>query len=52
LVTPNILQLVYTALNILLAADSLAIITLSGFIEELDISKPRYLNYLTVSIFY
>ena len=51
-VTPNILQLVYTALNILLAADNLAIITLSGFTEEFDISKPRYLNYITVSISY
>jgi hypothetical protein len=49
---PNIRQLVYTALNTRFAADSLAIIILSGLVEAFEIYKPKYLNHFTVSIFY
>lgn len=43
-VIPNILQFDYTALYTLLAADSLALIILSGFVESFAIIRPRYLN--------
>ena len=38
-------QLVYTALKVRLAADSLASIILSGFMDAFEIYRPRYLNY-------
>jgi hypothetical protein len=47
---PNIRQFVYTALNTLLAANNLAVIIISGLTDALEISRPRYLNYYTVSI--
>jgi hypothetical protein len=47
---PNIRQLVYTALNTRLAAESLASISISGFMDVLEIYKPKYLNCYTVLI--
>ena len=47
---PNKRQLVYTALKVRLAADNLASIIISGFIEAFEIYRPRYLNFYTVSI--
>jgi hypothetical protein len=50
LVIPNMRQFVYTALNTRLAADNLAYIITSGFIEAFEIYNPKYLNFSTVSI--
>jgi hypothetical protein len=49
-VIPNIRQFVYTALKTRLAADNLASISMSGFIEAFEICNPKYLNFYTVSI--
>jgi hypothetical protein len=49
---PNIRQFVYTALNTRLAAESLAYINISGFMDVFEICKPKYLNCYTVLISY